>query len=130
VDVPEQVVAILQARSRHYLLRSGAARPRQVRARGRLQQLLVVDEGTAEVAGGEVHQVQALADLHPRGVRRGDHLVAAVVEVHVQVAAVPAGCRRVETPRGPVRHLDSLPGRRVDIDLHPLELESSGGDDV
>ncbi len=126
VQVAEQVVAELQAGPGHPV----AVRSRQVDAGRALQQLGVVDQRPAQVAGGQLDQVQPLPALHPEGVGRREHVVAAVVEVHVQVAAVPAVRGRVEAPPRPVLDLDDLARRRVDVELQPLELAPPGGDDV
>ena len=118
VDVAEQVVAVLDARAGHDL----PVRPRQVHARERLQQLPVVDQRGLQVARHHVGQVQALAALHPGHVGGGAHEVAAVVHVHVQVAAVPAVGGGVEA----ARRLDldeGLPGRR-DLPLDDAELQA------
>ena len=122
MHVPEQLVAELQPRTHQRPV--GA----QVRARRRLQQLLVVDERATEVAGEEVHQVEALAALHPHGVGGLQDVIAAVVEVDVQVGAVPAVGGRVEAPRrGRTSTAHGLARRPASTSSSmPLELAARG----
>ena len=73
--------------------------------------------------------MQSLAGLHPRRVLRRAHQVAAVVEVDVEVSAVPAGGCRVEQPAGGAGHLDRRAGDGGDLALHPLVLEAATAGD-
>jgi hypothetical protein len=124
VHVSQQVVAVLDAHPRHGV----AGRPREIHPRGRFEQLTVVDERPTQVAHGQVHEVEPLAELHPGRVVRGADEVSTVVHVDVQVAAVPAPRRRVEQPSRIVLNDEPLARGGRYLELRTLELQSPGAD--
>ena len=79
MDMTEQVVAVFHAHPRDRVGR----REGQVRAGETFQHFAVINMSAGEVSRHQVHQVQALAGLHPRGVERMAHQVTAVVLVNM-----------------------------------------------